>query len=261
MGRNTLQPVIFFGHGSPMNALEDNRYTRAWSALGAAAGGPRAILAISAHWYLPGTRVTAMIDPPTIHDFGGFPKALFDMQYPAPGDPDLARRVVQLLAPTPVALDRDWGLDHGVWSVLCHAFPRADVPVIQLSIDATQPAAYHYDLAKRLAPLREEDVLIIGTGNIVHNLRAFLRAGVAVPSQASAMRFDTEIRQALEAGDHDAVIHYECFGEDARWSVPTVEHYLPLLYVIAQQRMDEDISFPVSGIEGGAISMLSVKVG
>jgi 4,5-DOPA dioxygenase extradiol len=173
MQDHSRMPAIFFGHGNPMNAIEDTEWSRAWSSLGEALPRPRAILSISAHWYLPATAVTATLQPRTIHDFGGFPRALFEVQYPAPGDPALASRVVELLAPTTVTMDDRWGLDHGTWSVLTHVFPEADVPVIQLSIDETKKAGWHYELAKKLVPLRDEGVLIIGSGNLVHNLHTY----------------------------------------------------------------------------------------
>jgi 4,5-DOPA dioxygenase extradiol len=255
-------PAIFFGHGNPMNALATNDWTRAWSALGAAIPRPRAILAISAHWYLPGTHVTAMRQPRTIHDFGGFPRELYEVRYPAPGDPPLAQRVRDLLAPADVTLDENWGLDHGTWSVLVHVYPDADIPVVQLAIDETKPPAYHYELAKRLAPLRDEGVLIVGSGNVVHNLEAYAWGRHAAGHQFDwAVRFESRARTLLETHDHGPLIDYESMGQDAVLSVPTPEHYLPLLYVIATQHDDERVTFPVEGGDGGSISMLSVQVG
>jgi 4,5-DOPA dioxygenase extradiol len=254
-------PAVFFGHGNPMNALEDNAYTRGWRALGAALPRPRAILAVSAHWYLPGTWVTAMESPRTIHDFGGFPAPLYAVRYPAPGSPALARRVQELLEPTAVGLDRDWGLDHGTWSVLCHAFPEADVPVVQLSLDETQPAQVHYELARRLKPLREEGILIVGSGNLVHNLHAYAWGGHRPQPFDWAERFEAQARRLLQEGDHRPLIAYESLGRDGVLSVPTPEHYLPLLYVIGVQREGEAVHFPVEGVDGGSISMLTVQVG
>lgn len=261
-------PALFVGHGSPMNTLLQNPYTDAWAKLGQGFGTakPKAVLAISAHWYISGTAVTAMTMPKTIHDFGGFPRELFEYRYPAEGDPGLAARVQNLLAPLAVDLDQGWGLDHGSWSVLAHIFPQADVPVVQLSIDRNQSAAWHYDLGRRLAPLRDEGVLILGSGDVVHNLRLIDRAammgaggGGAAPDWAT--RFNENIRDAIARGDDEAVIDFERFGEAARLSVPTVEHYLPLLYVLGARDKGEATSFPVDGIDLGTISMLSVKVG
>ena len=251
-------PAIFFGHGSPMNTLANNRYTQTWARLGAATGKPKAILAISAHWYTRGTAVTAMAKPKTIHDFYGFPQELFAVEYPAPGDPGLAARVRELLAPTEVSLDQSWGLDHGTWSVLKHAFPGADVPVVQLSIDAMRPAAFHFALGTRLSPLRDEGILIAGSGNVVHNLRMMGRDGGAPYDWA--VRFDEYVRDALTTKQYDRLIEYHEAGKDARLSVPTPEHYLPLLYVLGAQRPDETASIAVDGIELNTIAMLSVIV-
>ncbi len=253
-------PAVFFGHGSPMNALEHNRYTDTWRRLGESLPKPKAILAISAHWYTRGTAVTAMERPRTIHDFGGFPKELYAVRYPAPGDPALAARVRGLLAPVEVWLDEAWGLDHGTWSVLAHAFPDADVPVVQLSLDAAQPAQFHYELATQLAPLRDEGVLIVGSGNVVHNLGRIQWTDDAPPYDW-AVRFNDKVRDLLTMRNHAALIAFETLGADARLSVPTPDHYLPLLYVIAQQGQDEAVSFPVDGIEYGAVGMLAVAVG
>jgi 4,5-DOPA dioxygenase extradiol len=260
MTSNRAMPAVFFGHGTPMNALARNDYTEAWRSIGASVPRPKAILAVSAHWYVPMTAVTAMEKPRTIHDFGGFPPALFEMQYPAPGDPQLAARVRELLHPLDVALDSSWGLDHGTWSVLCHVFPDANVPVVQLSMDRTQPPAFHHELGKRLGPLRDEGVFIIGSGNVVHNLRAYAR-GQQVEPFDWAERFEARIRERLEAGDNQALIEYEAFGRDAVLSAPTPEHYLPLLYVAAVRRPGEPVHFPVEGVDGGSISMLSVRIG
>jgi 4,5-DOPA dioxygenase extradiol len=251
-------PAIFFGHGSPMNTLDDNRYTQAWAQLGAQVGKPRAVLCISAHWYTHGTALTAMEKPKTIHDFYGFPQELFDVQYPAPGDPALAARVGELLAPVSVGLDRSWGLDHGTWSVLKHAFPAADVPIVQLSIDATQPPAFHHALGARLAPLREEGVLVAGSGNVVHNLGVMGRSGGS--PYEWAVRFNDYVRDAITTGKYQRLIAYEQAGEDARLSVPTPEHYLPLLYVLGTQQPGESASFAVDGLELRSIGMLSVLV-
>jgi 4,5-DOPA dioxygenase extradiol len=251
-------PAIFFGHGSPMNALEHNRYTEAWRQLGALAGKPTAILAISAHWYVGATAVTAMERPKTIHDFYGFPQALFDVQYPAPGDPKLATRVRELLAPIDVGLDQSWGLDHGTWSVLKHAFPNADVPVVQLAIDATRPASFHHALGAQLAPLRDQGVLIVGSGNVVHNLAAIRWGGG--PPYDWAVRFNDYIRDAIEAKRYERLIDYEQAGSDARLAVPTPEHYLPLLYVLGTQAPGESAHIAIDGLEIRSIGMLSLWV-
>lgn len=261
MPHHSRMPAIFFGHGNPLNALHDNTYTRSWAAIGAALPRPKAVLCVSAHWYVPATAVTAIARPRTIHDFGGFPRELFDVQYPAPGAPELAARVAQLLAPVPVAMDRSWGLDHGTWSVLVHVFPKADIPMVQLSIDETRTANWHFELAKQLAPLRDEGVLIMGSGNLVHNLHAYSWGRHAVEPYDWAVRFETKARALLRAGDFAPLVNYETLGRDALLSVPTPEHYLPLIYVLAQRRKDEPISFPVEGFDGGSISMLAVQLG
>ena len=254
-------PAIFFGHGNPMNAVTDNSYTAAWRRIGEEIPKPRAILSISAHWYVPGTGVTISATPRTIHDFGGFPQELYKVQYPAPGAPDLARRVQHLLGPLPVTLDDSWGLDHGTWSVLCHVYPRADVPVVQLSIDATQPAVFHPEVGRRLALLRDEGVLIAGSGNLVHNLRSYAWGGKPSEPYEWAVRFETEVRNLIMAGEFKPLVEYEKLGPDALRSIPTPDHYLPLLYVLGAGQVGETVSFPVNGIEGGSISMLAVQVG
>ncbi|HEY6243425.1 MAG TPA: 4,5-DOPA dioxygenase extradiol [Pyrinomonadaceae bacterium] len=254
-------PAVFFGHGNPMNALEKNEYTVGWARIGRLLPRPKAIVCVSAHWYFPATAVTTVTQPRTIHDFGGFPRELYEVKYPAPGHPELANRVKDLLAPISVGLDTGWGLDHGTWSVLCHVFPEADVPVIQLSIDETQPAEFHYESAKQLSSLRDEGVLIMGSGNLVHNLHAYAWGRQQVEPLDWAMRFEARARELLLAGDHDPLIAYETLGRDAILSIPTPDHYLPLLYVIAQMREGEQISFPVEGFDGGSVSMLSVQLG
>jgi 4,5-DOPA dioxygenase extradiol len=252
-------PAIFFGHGSPMNTLERNRYTDAWRQLGTRAGQPKAILAISAHWYTRGAAVTAMAQPKTIHDFYGFPQELFDVQYPAPGDPDLAARVRDLLAPVDVALDHSWGLDHGAWSVLKHAFPNADTPVVQLAIDATQPAAFHYSIGAHLAPLRDEGILVVGSGNVVHNLRLIGWGGG--PPYDWATRFNDYVREALLTRQYQRLVSYEQAGADASLAVPTPEHYLPLLYVLGARDESEPLEIAIDGIEIRSIGMMTLWLG
>jgi 4,5-DOPA dioxygenase extradiol len=254
-------PAIFFGHGNPMNALASNAWTEGWAAIGASVPRPKAVLVVSAHWYLPATLVTAMAAPRTIHDFGGFPRELSEVEYPAPGEPDVARHVQSLLAPVSVGLDNKWGLDHGTWSVLCHVFPEADVPVVQLSIDETQPAEFHYEIGRRLAPLRDEGVLIMGSGNLVHNLHAYAWGRHPVEPLAWAVRFEERAREMMLSGHHEPLINYEALGRDAQLSAPTPDHYLPLLYVLALKRETDAVSFPVEGFDGGSISMLTVQVG
>ena len=261
MSHNRM-PALFLGHGSPMNVLEDNPYTRAWQHLGATLPRPRAILAVSAHWYTRGTAVTAMNNPRTIHDFGGFPQALFDVRYPAPGSPELAQEIIDLLAPLDVHADLEWGFDHGSWGVLAKMYPAADIPVVQLSIDATQPAEWHYQLGRKLASLRDEGVMIVASGNVVHNLR-MLRWQGAATTYPWAESFNEFVRENLSfagaAADHPLVNYLQ--HEGAELSNPTPEHYLPLLYILGARAEDEQISIPIEGMEMGAISMMSVQVG
>jgi len=258
-GSNRM-PVAFFGHGSPMNVLAANRYTEAWREIGRRLPRPRAILCVSAHWTTRGTAVTAVERPQTIHDFYGFPQELYEMQYAAPGDPGLAARVGELLAPVAAHADREWGLDHGSWGVLRFAYPEADVPVVQLSLDLTQPAAHHYALGRRLAPLREEGVLLAASGDVVHNLRVMNRAPGMAPFDWAA-RFNARVRDCLQRGEHGPLVAWEEEGEDARLAVPTPEHYLPLLYCLGAVGAGEPVWIPVDGIELGSISMLSAVFG
>ena len=254
-------PTIFFGHGNPMNALLDNAYSRGWSSIGASIPRPTAVLSISAHWYVDASAVTAMPTPRTIHDFGGFPRELFECQYPAPGDPALAKRVQQALAPMEVLSDHAWGLDHGTWSVLRHVFPHAEIPVVQLSIDKGKGGDFHYDVGRKLQPLRDEGVLIMGSGDIVHNLHTYAWGRHAVDPYDWALRFEQRARELMLAGDHHPLIDYETLGSDALLSVPTPDHYLPLLYVLGASYAGERIAFPVEGIDGGSVSMLTVQFG
>lgn len=258
---NTLMPAIFIGHGSPMVTLSKNVYTEAWAEIGRSIPHPKAVLAVSAHWYISGSAVTIAASPRTIHDFGGFPKELHEAQYPAKGSPELAQQVKKLLSPLSVELDDSWGLDHGTWTVLRHIFPNADVPVIQLSIDRTKPPAFHYELGRRLTSLRDEGILVIGSGNIVHNLREYLWENSSVQPFDWAVRFENRMREFMRTGEDANVIAYEALGEDALLSVPTPDHFLPLLYVLGLRREGEQVSFPVEGFDGGAMSMLSVQVG
>lgn len=254
-------PAIFFGHGNPMNALLDNRYTEAWRRIGAKLIKPKAILSISAHWYVPETGVTISTSPRTIHDFGGFPRELYQVQYPAPGDPDLARRVQKMLAPLEVRLDNSWGLDHGTWSVLRHVYPDADIPIVQLSIDETQPASFHFEIGRKLAPLRNEGVLIVGSGNLVHNLHTYAWGRHMADPYDWAVHFETEAKQMMMSGEYKSLVDYERLGLEAMLSIPTPDHYLPMLYIIATRQQNESVTFPVEGVDGGSISMLSVQIG
>ena len=251
-------PILFVGHGSPMNAIEDNAWSRGWTQAARDLPRPKAILVVSAHWETRGVAVTAEAWPKTIHDFGGFLQALFDTQYPAPGDPTLAARVADLLAPTPVRLAHDWGLDHGTWSVLIQMYPAADIPVVQLSLDRTLTPAQQLEIGARLAPLRDEGVLIVGSGDIVHNLRA---ADFRKPDAVDwAVRFNEEVKRLILAGDHLALAACDDLGEDAALSINSAEHYLPLLYVLGASGKDEPIRFFNDDVVA-AISMTCVVVG
>ena len=254
-------PAIFFGHGNPMNALLQNDYTEGWAALGRELPRPQAVLCVSAHWYFPATAVTANAAPRTIHDFGGFPRELYEVRYPAPGSPSLARRVQELLRPVQVKSDESWGLDHGTWSVLCHVFPEADVPVVQLSIDETEPPEFHYELGRRLSPLREEGVLVLGSGNLVHNLHTYTWGRHRVEPFDWAVRFEQQARELMSSGNDAPLVNYEQLGRDAQLSAPTPDHYLPLLYVLGLRRAGEEVSFPVAGMDGGSVSMLTIRLG
>lgn len=254
-------PVIFVGHGNPMNAIEESAYVDAWRAIAVAIPRPRAILCISAHWETEGTFVTAMENPRTIHDFYGFPDALFQVQYPAPGSPELAQQVRELVGSTAVQLDDGsrWGLDHGAWSVLRRMYPQADIPVVQLSMDRTKPAQFHYKLGAELAKLRSEGVLIVGSGNIVHNLR--LVKWDAVEPYPWAAAFDAQAAALIQSGAHDRLVDYPALGEAARLAIPTNEHFLPLLYVLALQQPNEPVTFFAEGVTLGSLSMRSVMIG
>lgn len=250
-------PVLFLGHGSPMNAIEDNRFHRAWRELALRLPRPKAIVCISAHWETRGVFVTSSPKPATIHDFHGFPAALHEFRYPAPGDVALARRLAHLVGHARIGLDAERGLDHGAWSVLCAMYPEADMPVVQLSLDESEPAAFHYRIAKDLAPLRDEEVLLLGSGNIVHNLRRFQ---FDRPEAFDwAVRFNEEVKQRIASFDHAALVAYEKLGREAQLSIPTPEHYLPLLYVLAQQGQHDDVAFFNDEVVS-SISMTSVLV-
>ena len=256
--RGDKLPALFVGHGSPMNAIEDNAFSRAWIELGATLRRPDAILCISAHWQTNGVMVTAMDTPKTIHDFYGFPDELASKLYPAPGAPALARKAKEIVRKAPVGLDQDWGLDHGTWSVLSKMFPRADIPVVQLSLDARQSPAWHYELAREIKILREHGVLIIGSGNIVHNLRLLSRRGQGFDW---AIEFDATIKALIDTGDHPALADYPKLGRAAQLSVPTNEHYLPLLYALGVKDDTDAIAYFNEAITMGSISMRSLVIG
>jgi 4,5-DOPA dioxygenase extradiol len=258
MSNNPLMPVLFVGHGSPTNAIEDNEFSRAWAAAAHALPAPTAILCVSAHWETPGVMVTSMAHPRTIHDFYGFPEELFAVSYPAPGSPRLAARIRDLLGGSTVSADLKWGLDHGAWSVLRRMYPDASVPIVQLSLDASRSPADHYGLAGGLAPLRSEGVLVVGSGNLVHNLRVIQWEGGAYDW---ASRFDAEVARRIVAADHEALVHYDRLGPDAAHSIPTNEHYLPLLYALALRQQGEPVAFFAEQVVMGSISMRSLRIG
>jgi 4,5-DOPA dioxygenase extradiol len=251
-------PALFVGHGSPMNAIEDSPFRRGWQAMGKRLPRPKAILCVSAHWETEGVYVSSAAQPDTIHDFRGFPKALFEVKYPAPGSPELAHRVAELIEGPRVHLDPQRGLDHGAWSVLTAMYPEADIPVVQLSLHTLQPGAWHYDLARQLQPLRDEGVLVMGSGNIVHNLR-YWRPDMREPYDWAA-RFDEDIAERIAEGHHEGMLGYETLGPDALLAIPSPEHYLPLVYVLALQREDEPVEFFNDQVSA-SISMRSVLIG
>jgi 4,5-DOPA dioxygenase extradiol len=258
----TMMPVIFIGHGSPMNGIEDNEFSRYWKKLASEIERPKAVLCISAHWLTRGTFITAMEHPQTIHDFGGFPQALFDVQYPAPGDPKLAEETSGLITSTKVELDHEWGLDHGTWTIVRHMYPEADIPVLQFSIDFNKPAQYHYDLAKELMALRKKGVLILGSGNMVHNLRM-----VAWDKIDQTYGFDWAIemneifKEKINSGDHKALIDYEKLNKAALLAIPTPDHYYPLLYTLGLKQENDEVNIFNDKPMAGSLTMTSVKFG
>ncbi|MEI8131517.1 MAG: 4,5-DOPA dioxygenase extradiol [Leptolinea sp.] len=253
-----LMPVIFVGHGSPMNAIEDNEFSLVWEALGRKLPKPRAIVCISAHWETEGPRVTAMEKPRTIHDFGGFPRELFEMQYPAPGSTELADSIIKTIKAPEIKPDQQWGLDHGAWSVLCRMFPKADIPVIQFSLDRTRSGDYHYSLGAQLKFLRKQGVLIIGSGNIVHNLQIMDWAGTAFDW---ASEFDEKAKNWILDENHKPLIHYEKQGQSGVLAINSGEHYLPLLYVLGAQEKGEPVEFFNESIFAGSLSMRGLVIG
>ena len=256
-------PVVFIGHGSPMNAIEDNQFSRTWAKFGKEIPKPKAVLVVSAHWLTNGTFVTAMEQPRTIHDFGGFPQELFNVQYPAKGNPELAAETSKLITSTTVGLDHEWGLDHGTWSVVKHMYPNADIPVLQLSIDYNKPAQYHYDLAQQLKSLRSKGVLIIGSGNMVHNLRMVAWDKMQEPEYGFdwAIEMNTIFKEKIGNRDVQSLIAYEKLGAAAKLAIPSPDHYYPLIYSLALQDKQDEISFFNDKLVGGSLNMTSVKFG
>ncbi len=260
MSEQERMPAVFFGHGSPLTAFEEaNPYVAAWRDLGRRLPRPKGIVVISGHWYGPGLAVTAMERPPTIHDFYGFPEQLYRFHYEAPGSPELAARVAALLKPTQVAETDRWGLDHGAWTVLMHAFPEADVPVVQLSLDGRLTTREHYELGRKLKPLRDEGVLVMGTGNIVHNLRIYDRTGRAPPNPV-AEGFRQRVTQAFREHDHATLIG-ALDDPAAKLAAPTPDHFLPVLYIAAMQDESETPAFVTEVTEGGGVDMTTVVLG
>ena len=258
-----VMPVLFIGHGSPMNGIEDTAFSRRWSQMAKEIPTPKAVLVVSAHWFTKGTKITAMDFPKTIHDFGGFPQELFDVQYPAPGKPVLAKDTAELLHSAHVEFDHDWGLDHGAWTITRHMYPEANIPVLQLSIDYTKGPQYHYDLAKELNALRKKGVLIIGSGNMVHNLRMVAWDRLNDPEYAYdwTIQMNNKFKELIQAGDHKPLINYSSLGKEAMLAIPTPEHYLPLLYTLGLKSSKDDVSFFNDKAVGGSLTMTSVKIG
>ncbi len=258
-----MMPVLFLGHGSPMNAIEENKFVDGFRAIGKTLPKPRAIVCVSAHWVTQGTFVTAMEHPPTIHDFGGFPQALFEVEYPAPGHPQLARDIKSLVTKTEVGLDTEWGLDHGAWSVIKHLYPEADVPVVQLSLDYYQSPQWHYELGRELRVLREQGVLIVGSGNIVHNLSLVDWSKL----NTDDFGFDwtrevmKKVKESIVSDDHQTLIDFASQGHAFELAIPTSEHYLPLLYILGLKEEGESVTFYNDKAVAGALSMTSVKIG
>jgi len=256
-------PVLFIGHGSPMNGIEDNTFSQKWAKLGNEIPKPKAVLVISAHWLTNGTQITAMPNPKTIHDFGGFPDELFQVQYPAPGNPELAETTSKLITSTNVGLDHDWGLDHGTWTVVRHMYPNADIPVLQLSIDYNKPPQYHYDLALQLKALRKKGVLVIGSGNMVHNLRMVAWDKLREPEYGFdwAIEMNAIFKEKIGNNDFKSLIEYEKLNAAAKLAIPTPDHYYPLLYAMALQNSKDAVNFFNDKPVGGSLTMTSVKWG
>ena len=258
-----VMPVLFIGHGSPMNGIEDNEFSRRWTQMAKEIPTPKAVLVVSAHWFSKGTHITAMDFPKTIHDFGGFPQALFNVQYKAPGNPQLAKETVELIKSAHVELNHDWGLDHGTWTIVRHMYPEANIPVLQLSIDYTKDPQYHYDLAKELYNLRKKGVLIIGSGNMVHNLRMIAWDKMNEPGFGFdwTLKMNDTFKHLIKNGNHQPLINYQSLGEEGKLAIPTPEDYLPLLYSLALKGSKDNISFFNDKAVAGSLTMTSVKIG
>lgn len=259
--QENLMPALFVGHGSPMNGIEDNEFSSKWASMAQNIPLPTAVLVVSAHWFTKGTHITAMDFPKTIHDFGGFPQELFDVVYPAPGNPELAAEAAGLVHSTQVGLDHDWGLDHGAWTVVRHMYPEANIPVLQLSIDYTKDARYHYELAKELQLLRKKGVLILGSGNMVHNLRMMSWSMINGGGYDWALQINDKFKNLILNNEHQPLMNYQSLGKEAMLAIPTPEHYLPLMYTLGLKNDNEEISLFNDKAVGGSLTMTSVKVG
>lgn len=259
--QDELMPVLFIGHGSPMNGIEGNEFSQKWADMGRTMSIPKAVIVVSAHWFTRGTAVTAMNFPKTIHDFGGFPQALFDVEYPAPGSPLLAAETAKLITSTDVVLDHDWGLDHGAWTVLQHMFPKADIPVLQLSIDYTKGPKAHYELAAELYQLRRKGVLIMGSGNMVHNLRMMNWEMINGGGYDWALEINDQFKSLIMNKEHQPLVAYQSLGKAAMLAIPTPEHYLPLLYTLGLQNEQEEVALFNDKAVGGSLTMTSVRIG
>ena len=258
-----IMPVLFIGHGSPMNGIESNIYSRRWEELGTKLPIPKAVICVSAHWLTQGTSITAMPNPRTIHDFGGFPDELFKVEYPAPGDPALAEETKKLITSVNVGLDHDWGLDHGTWTVVRRMYPSAEIPVLQLSIDYDKPAQYHFDLAKELSALRKKGVLIIGSGNMIHNLRMAAWDKLNGPEYGFdwALEINSVFKKNILERNFQALINYDSLGEAAKLAIPTPDHYYPMIYSLGLIEKNEDVSLFNDKVIGGSLNMTSFKAG
>jgi 4,5-DOPA dioxygenase extradiol len=255
-----IMPVLFVGHGSPMNGIEDNEFSQRWKQMAKEIPVPKAVLVVSAHWFTKGTHITAMDFPTTIHDFGGFPKELFEVQYPAPGNPVLAKETASIITSANVELDHDWGLDHGTWTIVRHMYPDAKIPVLQLSIDYTKDPQYHYDLARELYALRKKGVLIIGSGNMVHNLRMVSWEMINGGGYDWTIQMNEKFKELISNDEHDLLINYHRLGREALLSIPTPEHYLPLLYTLGLKGKNESPTFFNDKAVGGSLTMTSVRI-